>query len=180
MTARFEIRGLGREELARVAEIDRTERIELLYTQEGEHLAEQHGTWDAAPWRQEPDGEHSLGAIVRELHAYLDAGGVALGAFDGGALIGIGVVVPHLRTSLAQLAFLHVTATWRGRGVGVRLAAELDHIARAAGATEMVVSATPTGNTVAFYRGRGFAPMREPIAELFEREPEDVHMHKML
>lgn len=180
MTVHFEIRPLEREELGRVAEIDRTERIDLLYTQHGEQLVERHGAWDAAPWRQEPEGEHSIGGIVRELHGYLEAGGVALGAFADGALVGIAVVVPHLRPGIAQLAFLHVTARWRGRGVGVALAAELDRLARAAGATTMVVSATPTGNTVAFYRARGFAPMKEPLAELFEREPEDVHMHKTL
>jgi hypothetical protein len=44
----------------------------------------------------------------------------------------------------------------------------------------MVVSATPSENTVGFYRGRGFAPMAEPLAELLEREPEDVHMRKVL
>jgi hypothetical protein len=44
----------------------------------------------------------------------------------------------------------------------------------------MVVSATPSGNTVRFYLGRGFQPVAEPLAELFELEPEDVHMRKVL
>ena len=44
----------------------------------------------------------------------------------------------------------------------------------------MVVSATPSENTVRFYRGRGFEPMEEPFAELFELEPEDAHMLKAL
>ena len=34
---------------------------------------------------------------------------------------------------------------------------------------------TPSENTVRFYLGRGFQPMAEPSAELFELEPEDVH-----
>jgi hypothetical protein len=33
---------------------------------------------------------------------------------------------------------------------------------------------------VRFYVGRGFQPMADPLTELFEREPEDVHMRKML
>jgi hypothetical protein len=33
---------------------------------------------------------------------------------------------------------------------------------------------------VRFYLGRGFQPMAEPFAELFELEPEDVHMRKAL
>ena len=61
-------------------------------------------------------------------------------------------------------------------GVGRRL----EKIARTAGDSDMVVSATPSENTVRFYLGRGFQPMAEPFAELFELEPEDVHMRKML
>ncbi len=44
----------------------------------------------------------------------------------------------------------------------------------------MVVSATPSANTVRFYLNRGFAPMDEPLPELLELEPEDIHMRKSL
>ena len=57
---------------------------------------------------------------------------------------------------------------------------ELERIAREAGDREMVVSATPSANTVRFYQGRGFGRSAEPLPELFELEPEDVHMHKRL
>jgi hypothetical protein len=33
---------------------------------------------------------------------------------------------------------------------------------------------------VGFYLGRGFGPTSEPLEELVEREPEDVHMRKAL
>jgi hypothetical protein len=52
--------------------------------------------------------------------------------------------------------------------------------ARCAGDSEMVVSATPSENTVRFYPGRGYELMAEPLPELFELEPEDVHMKKRL
>jgi hypothetical protein len=44
----------------------------------------------------------------------------------------------------------------------------------------MVVSATPSANAVRFYLGRGYEPTAEPLAELYELEPEDVHMQKQL
>jgi hypothetical protein len=44
----------------------------------------------------------------------------------------------------------------------------------------MVVSATPSVNTVRFYLRRGFEPMAEPLPELYDLEPEDVHMEKRL
>lgn len=57
---------------------------------------------------------------------------------------------------------------------------QVKHIALTAGDSDMAVSATPSENTVRFYLGRGFQPMEEPLAEVFELEPEDLRMRKML
>ena len=166
--------------MSRVGEIDRRERIVVLYEQRGTQLVARPGDWSSPSWEPEGAGEHSVTAQVRALEHYVDAGGVALGAFARARLVGIGVVVPHVRAAIAQLAFLHVSAPWRASGVGSRLCEQLDEIARTAGDSEMVVSATPSENTVRFYLGRGFRPMAEPLVELFELEPDDVHMHKVL
>ena len=40
---------------------------------------------------------------------------------------------------------------------------------------KLYVSATPSKNTVDFYRGVGF-DLTTPIKELFEAEPKDIHM----
>ena len=69
---------------------------------------------------------------------------------------------------------------FRGRGIGNRLSDELESLAREAGDHTMVVSATPSLNTVRFYRGRGYEPTAEPLPELYELEPEDVHLEKRL
>jgi GNAT superfamily N-acetyltransferase len=175
-----ELRRLGRSELARVGEIDRRERIDVVYDQHGSQLVARHGDWSAAAWDPEGHGEHSVEGHVHALERYVDNGGIALGAFASGRLVGIGVVVPHLRPTIAQLAFLHVSAPVRAMGIGSRLSEELEQIARTAGDSAMVVSATPSGNTVRFYLGRGFRPMAEPLAELVELEPDDVHMTKVL
>jgi GNAT superfamily N-acetyltransferase len=171
---------LGRTELARVVEIDRRERINVLYEQRGTQLVARHGNWSASAWDPDSHSEHSVEARVRELEQYVDRGGVALGALASGWLVGIGVVVPHLRPGVAQLAFLHVSAPWRATGIGSCLSQQLEQIARTASDTDMVVSATPSENTVRFYLGRGFRPMADPLAELLELEPEDVQMHKRL
>jgi len=175
-----EVRRLERTELARVSEIDRTERIGMLYAQHGKLLVERPGSWDSPAWLRDGDGEHTVAAKVRELNGYLDLGGVAIGALDEGQLVGIGVVVSDRRPRIAQLAFLHVTAARRATGIGTILCEELERTARSGGAIEMVVSATPSANTVRFYRGRGFEPTDAPLAELFEAEPDDVHMTKPL
>jgi GNAT superfamily N-acetyltransferase len=171
---------LGRAELARVVEIDRQERIDVVYDQHGSQLVARHGNWSASAWDPDGHGEHSVEAQVDKLEHYIEVGGIALGAFADRRLVGIGVVVPHLRPGIAQLAFLHVSAPVRATGIGSRLSEQLDQIARTAGDSDMVVSATPSANTVRFYLGRGFQPTAEPLAELSELEPDDVHMHKAL
>ena len=176
----IEVKRLARAELSSVAEIDRTERIDLIYEQRGTALEERRGNWSSPAWDPHGHGEHSVEAQLRALEHYADAGGIALGAFAKGRLAGIGVVVPHLRPEIAQLAFLHVSEAFRGTGIGRRLSDELDLIARDAGDTEIVVSATPSENTVRFYMSRGYELMARPLPELYELEPEDVHMRKAL
>jgi GNAT superfamily N-acetyltransferase len=175
-----EFRRLSRTELSRVVEIDRRERINVLYDQHGIQLVARHGNWSASAWDPDGHGEHSVEAQVHALQYHVDKGGITLGAFASGRLVGIGVVVPHLRPRIAQLAWLHVSAPWRATGIGGRLSEQLEQIARTAGDSELVVSATPSQNTVRFYLGRGFQAMADPFAELFELEPEDVHMRKIL
>ncbi|HEX4982353.1 MAG TPA: GNAT family N-acetyltransferase [Ilumatobacteraceae bacterium] len=175
-----EIRDLARNELSCVGEIDRTERIDVLFEQHGTELVARRGTWSAPAWDPDGHGEHSVDAQHQALVHYADAGGIARGAFSNGRLVGIGVVVPHIRPAIAQLAYLHVSQDFRSAGIGSRLSVDLELIARRAGDTEIVVTATPSENTVRFYLGRGYRPMAQPLPELLELEPEDIHMGKVI
>ena len=167
-------------ELDRMGEIDRTEYIPIIYRQQGDQLTEEHHGFNVPPWFTDNEDEHSVAYHRAFTEGHLATGGTALGAFDGQRLVGIGVVMPHVRPGIAQLAQLHVSDGYRGQGVGRRLCALMDDIARAAGDTAMVVSATPSVNTVQFYMGRGFAPTAEPLPELYALEPEDIHLSKRL
>ena len=179
-TEELTIRRLEYVELGRVAEIDRTERIDLIYIQRGAELEGRPGDWSAPAWDQDGHGEFSVSTHTRDLEHYVDAGGVALGAFDGDRMVGIGAVVPHVRPAIAQLAWLHVTAGRRDAGIGRRLCEALEAIARDAGDDRIVVSATPSEHTVTFYRHRGYQVMAEPLEELLAREPDDIHLAKDL
>jgi predicted N-acetyltransferase YhbS len=173
-------RRLDAADLDRIGEIDRTERIETSYVQHGGHLEERAVDWSSPPWSSEGEGAHSVAHQRAECERYLAAGALGLCAFEGERLVGIGLVTPHVRPGVAQLAFLHVSHGHRGRGVGGHLVAELERLTRGQGDAMMVVSSTPSENTVRFYLGRGFEPMAEPLRELYQLEPEDVHMHKKL
>jgi GNAT superfamily N-acetyltransferase len=169
-----------RADLPRIRDIDRSERISVLYTQHGTQLEERRGDFDSPNWRTEGDGDHTYAGHQAHIEELLTSGAVALGAFDGDRLAGIIVLIQHLRPGVAQLAYLQVSSGYRARGIGKRLSEDLDQIAREGGDTEIVVSATPSQNTVRFYMGRGYRPMAEPFPELFEREPKDIHLHKKL
>ena len=173
-----EIRDLGLNELSRVGEIDRTERINVLFEQHGTELVARRRTWNAPAWNPDGPGEHSVDAQHQALVHYASAGGIARGAFSNDRLVGIGVVVPHIRPAIAQLAYLHVGHAFRSAGIGRRVSVDLELIASRAGDTEIVVSATPSENTVRFYLARGYRLMAQPLPELLELEPEDIHMRK--
>jgi GNAT superfamily N-acetyltransferase len=180
--ARHEItyRRLVAADLARLGEIDRTERIETVYVQHGSRLEERVGDWHASAWFSDGEGDHSVAHQRAECERHLASGGTALGAFAAGRLVGIGVVTPHIRPGIAQFAFLYVSNGYRASGIGGHLSDELERLAREQRHTTMVVSATPSLNTVRFYLRRGFEPMSEPLPELYELEPDDVHMQKRL
>jgi len=174
------IRELARDELSRVGEIDRTEKIDLIFEQRGTELVARPGDRSAPAWDADGRGEHSVEAQRQALAHYADEGGIARGCFSEARLIGIGMIVPHIRPGIAQLAYLHVTHDFRAAGVGSRLCADLEQLALHAGDTEIVVSATPSENTVRFYLARGYRPMAQPLPELLELEPDDIHMGKVL
>jgi len=175
-----ESRELTRGELSRVSEIDRSEQIDLIFEQRGTELVARPGDWSAPAWDPDGVGEHSVEAQRQALAHYADEGGIALGAFAHGRLIGIGMMVPHIRPGIAQLAYLHVSHAFRGVGVGSRLCADLERVAQRAGDTEIVVSATPSENTVRFYMARGYRPLAQPLPDLLELEPDDIHMGKVI
>jgi GNAT superfamily N-acetyltransferase len=167
-------------DLARIGEIDRTEPIDTVYVQHGARLEPRHGDFSAPAWFSEGEGDHSVAHQRAECERHLAAGGMALGAFANGRLVGVGIVRAHIRPGVAQFAFLYVSSEHRAQGIGRHLSEELERLALERGDTTMVVSATPSLNTVRFYRRRGFEPMTDPLPELYELEPDDVHMQKRL
>ncbi len=50
-----------------------------------------------------------------------------------------------------QLKFLHVSRSYRGRGIGKSLFAQSAHRARELGARQLYISATPSERTIDFY-----------------------------
>jgi GNAT superfamily N-acetyltransferase len=166
-------------ELDRIREIDRTERVRIGYRIEAGKLVREVVSWDVPNWS---DGtpEHSHERIITAVNATLAAGGTAFGAFDGKRLVGLSTYRPWLTETTAQLGQLHVSRSHRRRGIASALLDAVIDLAVRDGARALYVSATPSESAIGFYLAHGFALADKPHPRLYALEPEDIHLIRLL
>jgi len=158
----------------RVLEIDVSEHGSVVYHLIDGRLTALPEEWDRPRWNSETWRRGSWTTV-------LGLPGVkAWGAYKGNQLVGFAVYRPNLTDTMAQLAALFVSKDQRRQGIAARLVEVASHQARTDGHTQLYVSATPSQSAVNFYQHQGFVPAPEANQELFELEPEDIHMVKQL
>jgi GNAT superfamily N-acetyltransferase len=79
-----------------------------------------------------------------------------------------------------KMDILFVSRPHRGRGIARRLVKIVGGLARERGADALYISATPSRHTVESYMGCGAKLVEELDPELFELEPEDIHLELAL
>ena len=163
-------------EISRIGEIDCSEHVTSYFVHQGGKLERREVDWHVSRWSTDDHPEHSVQSRIKAWKPLLDNGGAMLGVFDEDKLVGFVIYRPDLAEDTAQLAVLYVSNGYRGRGIGTTLTEEVVRLAVADGAKKLYVSATPSVPTVSFYRNRGFELAKEVNKELFELEPEDIHM----
>lgn len=170
------IRQMDASELGRIAEIDRSEHATRGYVYDGGRLRAETVDWKVPRWPLEGEA-FSVQAQMQRIVPVLRNGGTLLGAFDGvGTLVGFAVLRYRLAERMAQLDALFVSRPHRRQGIATRLLSRVVQLARADGAAELYVSATPSESAVGFYRSRGFELAGSVNPELYALEPEDIHM----
>jgi len=172
------IRELQREEIEKIWTIDRAEVIENIYYFQNGSLILQPEHYDLQGW---PPGESEQYMPI--LVDCFDRGGTFYGAFQHGELKGVAVLdnkfIGQNKDQL-QLKFLHISRSYRKRGLGKLLFNKAVERAREMNARKLYVSATPSENTVNFYKNMGCVVTREVDQELFELEPEDIHLEYVI
>jgi len=171
-------RNLEREELDRLKEVDRSEVIEHIYYFRKGRLELEKEHWEVQGW--EP--EHYQSCVKALQHTY-DSGGFIFGAFEEENLVGVASLEKDLigtDKSYLKLDKLYVSSACRKLGIGKQLMEIAAAKAKELGAKKLYVSATPSENTVGFYMGIGCRLTEELIPELFELEPEDIHLELVL
>jgi GNAT superfamily N-acetyltransferase len=166
---------MAMEELAQVREIDVSENGSTVYTVVDRHLALMEETW-----RRAPRSVSQWQPYIEEWEALLQGRGAAVGAFAEGRLLGVAVIQYQLTPGMAQLAALFVDRAHRRQGIATALTEAVIRLARGEGAQELYVSATPSESAIGFYTSQGFILAQPVNAQLYEREPDDIHLVRTL
>ena len=174
------IKQLPNEDINRAGEVDRSEHVTRGYVFRNGLLESQQVDWQVPRWSDEPASGFSVQSRIDGWKPVLDRGGVLLGALDGDRLAGFALMLPELSDGMAQLAGLYVDSAYRRLGVATGLVAEVERLAREAGAENLYVSAIPSESAVGFYLEHGFKPTHDVDEKLFALEPDDIHMIKRL
>ena len=124
--------------------------------------------WDAACRREK----------ATEILKTIDDSGSVVGAFTGAQLVGFAMLGERLgsREQYVELVSFHVSAPYRGQGIGRRIFAAICDAARATGADKLYISAHSSKESQAAYRALGcvLAEAIDPVRA--ENEPCDVQM----
>ncbi|MGM9652183.1 MAG: GNAT family N-acetyltransferase [Eubacteriales bacterium] len=97
-------------------------------------------------------------------------------AIDEDTVVGFIGLKKRLYKDFMILELMHVSAPWRGRGIGRALFHLGKEEAKKAGAKALYISACSSEETIAFYRAMGAKLTNVPIQELADAEPCDLQM----
>ena len=177
-TATINYRLLNRDELPAIWKIDRREIVNNIYYYRPDGLELIEEFYNVPGW---PPGEpEQYGPMLGECY---QNGGWFWGAFEADRLVGTAILTGIFcksGQSRLQLLFLHVSRGYRHTGIGRTLFESAVKEARHRQAKEMVISATPSENTIHFYLIRGCIVDPHPDPDMLQLEPEDIHLTMLL
>ncbi|MBC8403445.1 MAG: GNAT family N-acetyltransferase [Candidatus Marinimicrobia bacterium] len=172
------IRELQRAEIEKIWTINRGEVIENIYYFQNGNLILKPEHYNLHGWL--PGEPEQYTPVLVDC---FDRGGTFYGMFQNADLIGVAVLENKFigkNKDQLQLTFLHISRTYRKRGIGKILFKKAVEKAREMNAQKLYVSATPSENTVNFYINVGCVVTQEIDQELFELEPEDIHLEYVI
>lgn len=171
------VRRLTLQDLGLVAQIDRSEQVDVEFTVVDGRIVERPVSMTEIPaWDPIGSGPYSVAAQLEFLAPIIERGAAFLGAFGADGVAGLAVIDTNFEPSRAWLAWLYVSRRARRTGVATALWDAAMQIARDGAAEGVYVSAVPTGSAVGFYLSRGCEPAATFPPVLAAAEPDDVHL----
>jgi len=165
------VRHMESEEVESIRELDVSESDTIVYKWIGGQIVAVSEQWQRPRWDASECDKR-----ISKIRERLAKGEALIGAFDKDLLVGAAIFRPHLDPGRSELAGLWISRKYRRQGIATQLTREVERLAQKAGITALYVSACPSRSAVGFYRSRGFRPTQNVNKELYEQEPEDIHM----
>lgn len=170
----MKIRKLTQSEIDEVKNIDRSETITHIYYFKKGGLVLEKEHHEVPGWKPEVIAKH-----IEYLKDLAVRDGPIYGAFDNSKLVGVMALENKFigkKKDKLELYFMHVSNNYRRKGVGTELFKIAVQEAQKLGAVKLYISASPSKLTTDFYINLSCKLASELIPELFEREPEDIHL----
>ena len=167
-------RELKKNEFDKFNEINRAETINQIYYYRKGKLELRNEIHEVPDLSSDQKQE-----FINSFHELHNNGGFLYAAFEDSKLVGMGTLdIRSIGSNKDQINLkgLWVSQRYRKRGVAKTLIEMVKQKANELGVRKLYVSATPSRNTVDFYLKRGFILAKELDKQLFELEPEDIHM----
>ena len=124
------------------------------------------------PYVEDWDSEKKR-SVARDL---LSDDYISYAAFDGKKVVGFIGLIRKPEGERIILDMMHVSAGYRGFGIGRDLFGIAKAEASALGAKELYISACSSKETIAFYRAMGAELTDKPIERIAEDEPFDLQL----
>ena len=170
-------RQLEREECERIREIDASQYISRAWREfDGARRLVEINYHD-------PDFPNGYENHLAALRKTIETGGIALGAFAGGKLIGFCCVNPDIfgeKYRYILLDQIFISLEHRGRGIGKQLFMQAAAEAKKFGAEKLYICAGSSEETIAFYRALGCDDAEEINQELYQGDTRDIQMEYTL
>ena len=174
----MEIRAVKREEINDIRNIDRSEIIKQLYYYKNGELVLKKKFYHIRGW-----DPNDIEKTINNLYVLYDHCGTFYGLFHEGKIFGVVALEFKFigsNSDQLQVVFLHIDNNYRKKGYGKILMNKVMERAKELGAKKLYISATPSKNTVDFYMHLGCSLASEINPELYQLEPDDIHLEMIL
>lgn len=165
---------MEKHEIEDIRKIDRSEIVNRLYYFENGKLILKEEFYDIKGWNPK-----EINMIIKNLYKLYERNGYFYGAFKNSKLIGIVALEPTFigkNQDQLQVVFLHVDQKFRDKGLGHTLMDKVKLKAKELGAKKLYISATPSEHTIGFYLSLNCKLASEINPELYQLEPDDIHL----
>lgn len=122
-------------------------------------------------------------AVVQSLRICIQAEGVVIGVYQQSALIAFANVENKRfgkRNEYVELPYIHVSHDLRGSGIGKKLFEVCCEKAKLLGAEKLYIAAHPSVETQYFYERMGCTLASEINEQIFNKEPLDLQLERIL